>query len=342
MAVATQALMNFEDQPKTYTGPTVLAAGRNRMTPSASPLNSSSFTISNDAQFEPFGDGIYNLGAGTLFLNSNGTGVGASGVIRPSREASKGYYVTIPNPIVLQSTSLIHSQTVSVTPGPTLGSITGFIKLSGVISGTGKLQLTAPSHNEQLGTYYLEASNTYSGGTELYGGKLVVGDESGGFPGARLGTGNVTIFAGSLTNGTARGFLEIDAGVTNAIADAATLSLAGGVTGGVADDGYVYLAATINEKVGGLILGGVHKRSKVPTAAPPAARPSRTTSILMAMALLLWTSLEVARRSAPRQFPNPRPLRGWDVGVARGRSQTSAIRQTTSTHDSSRIQPHER
>ena len=43
----------------------------------------------------------------------------------------------------------------------------------------------------------------------------------------------------------------------NAIADTATLSLAGGATAGVADDGYADLGAGINDLVAGLILGGV-------------------------------------------------------------------------------------
>jgi hypothetical protein len=51
--------------------------------------------------------------------------------------------------------------------------------------------------------------------------------------------------------------LSIQSGVTNAIADTATLSLAGGGTPGVADQCYADLGAGVNEVVGLLKLGGV-------------------------------------------------------------------------------------
>ena len=64
---------------------------------------------------------------------------------------------------------------------------------------------------------------------------------------ATLGGGNVTNTGGILT---------ISSGVTNAIADTATLSLMGGGTPGVADIGYLSLGSGINERVAALILGG--------------------------------------------------------------------------------------
>jgi autotransporter-associated beta strand protein len=261
------ALLNFEGAAKTYTGPTSISGGRTRMTAGAAPANSSSFTIDNDAELELSSDGDFQLGAGTLNLNGNLTGLGASGIIRPDRTASSGRFITILNPINLQSTALIHSQTQGATPLPTQGlgnGTSGRITFAGVISGGAgaKLQLSTPNHNEQLGVYYVQGNNTYSGGTELYGGKLVVGDEFGSYPNANLGTGNVTIYSGqapfgTVVNGAARSYLEIDAGVTNAIANTATLALNGGSTPGVADDAYAYLASGVNEKVGGLVLGGV-------------------------------------------------------------------------------------
>jgi hypothetical protein len=102
-------------------------------------------------------------------------------------------------------------------------------------------------------------TNTYSGGTVVDAGSLAVGwapDTPSPFGhydptvGA-LGPGNVTV------NSTAT-FLEIETGAsTNAIADTATLSLAGGGTPDFADQGYALLDAGINEVIGGLMLGGV-------------------------------------------------------------------------------------
>jgi MYXO-CTERM domain-containing protein len=65
-----------------------------------------------------------------------------------------------------------------------------------------------------------------------------------------LGTGNVTV-TGNAT------LLEIESGVVDAIADAATVSLAGGGAAGVADLGYMLLDSGVNETVGSLLLNGV-------------------------------------------------------------------------------------
>ena len=51
--------------------------------------------------------------------------------------------------------------------------------------------------------------------------------------------------------------LRIQTGVLNAIADTATLALAGGGVGGTADENFADLGAGINEIVGGLTLSGV-------------------------------------------------------------------------------------
>jgi hypothetical protein len=51
--------------------------------------------------------------------------------------------------------------------------------------------------------------------------------------------------------------LSIQTGVLNAIADTATLSLAGGGTAAFADDGFVDLGGGVNEIIRGLVLGGV-------------------------------------------------------------------------------------
>jgi autotransporter-associated beta strand protein len=97
------------------------------------------------------------------------------------------------------------------------------------------------------GTLQLSGANSYSGGTTVGTGLLSL---SGSI--AKLGTGNVTVLGNS--PGTA---LQILSGVSNAIADTATLSLLGGGTTGVADQGYANLGTGINETVRMLLLNGV-------------------------------------------------------------------------------------
>jgi hypothetical protein len=241
---------------KSYTGPTVLAGGRNGISAGAAPSNSSSFTISGSADLEPSTNGQYQLGAGDLILNGNLTGQGATGIIRPDRNGG-GKQMTILNNIVLQSTALLHSELANghVTPTPGNGFGDGYIELRGNISGAGALAWSSPGTDPMMGTLFVEGTNIYQGGTIAHGGAIVVGNGSGSYPDASLGTGNVTIE--SATGGGRTAYLEIDDGVLNAIADSATLSLGGGYTAGVADNGYAFLGQNINEKVGGLILGGV-------------------------------------------------------------------------------------
>jgi autotransporter-associated beta strand protein len=192
--------------------------------------------------------GTYTFGPGNLILA--GTGFNGTGAIRPGRSASSGSIITITNNIVVQATTIIHSQTQNDI---SQGSIT----LTGNISGASgaQLQFTAPNSNNQIGTYIIQgANNTYAGGTLLRGGALDVSASLSSS--ASLGTGNVTI-ENNTGIGNARSVLILESGLTNAIANAATLSLAGGGTPGLADTGYVDLGAGINETIGGLILGGV-------------------------------------------------------------------------------------
>ncbi len=81
----------------------------------------------------------------------------------------------------------------------------------------------------------LTAANTYSGGTEVESGSLVVSGAS-----ATLGTGDVMVTGGDLT---------ISTGVANAIADTAMLGISG--------TGIVDLGSGINEFIAALSLGGV-------------------------------------------------------------------------------------
>jgi len=252
---AAAGTLTFGTSGKTYTGPTIFNGGRTRISVAGRPSATSSMTINPNAHVEPITDGNYTFGPGTLFLN--GTGIANNGAIRPNRDADVGRKITITNPVELLSTSSIHSQTQNGSTNPGDGRIT----LTGVVSGVGGLQLSAPSHDQHLGTYHLTAANTYSGGTELFGGRLIVGDLAAGFPNATLGTGNVTVYNavapfGTLVNDEARSQLTIPTGVLDAISDIATLRIAGGFTTfSVQQSGFAELQAGIDETVGSLILG---------------------------------------------------------------------------------------
>ena len=242
--------LTFGSGSKNYHGPTVLNSGVVRMSLAARPHNTSTFTINGDAQLELISDGDYTFGPGALILNGTGP-AGNPGTIRPNRDTTTGRKLTITNDVQLQSTAIIHSQTQngSTTPGD------GRITFTGVISGPGTLQLSAPLHDENLGTYHLTATNTYTGGTELYGGRLIVGDLASGFPSASLGTGNVTVFNAALVNGSARSQLTIPTGALDAIADSATLTLGGGMNGFSQLSGFAELGTGVNEFVGAVVLG---------------------------------------------------------------------------------------
>ena len=235
-------LGTFGSGAKTYTGATVLTGGRMRMSLLAAPTATSSFTINAGGQLTLIAAGSYTFGSGPLNLNGAGPTSGPYAVYPGAIRNDTSLAVTINNAVVLQSDTLIHVQ----------GSATGSTTLSGTVSGPGKLTLTAIPHDANLGVLALNGANTYSGGTVVDGGNLLV---SGA--GATLGSGNVTVHSAGAALGGSTAKLTIQAGVLDAIADTAILSLAGGGTAGVADDGMADLGAGVNESVGYLVLGGV-------------------------------------------------------------------------------------
>jgi autotransporter-associated beta strand protein len=125
------------------------------------------------------------------------------------------------------------------------------------ITGVGQATKIGP------GQMLVTNTNSYSGGTVVNGGSLVVGHAdaiNNGFgfyvaTDGTLGSGNVTVNS----NNDAPTWLELQStlATVNVIADTATLSLSGGGSLSFADNGYALLDAGINETVGGLILGGV-------------------------------------------------------------------------------------
>lgn len=245
-------LVTFGTGAKTYMGATVLNGGRMRLSESAEPSDTASFTINAGAQLVQITDGEYTLGAGPLNLNGRGATTGPfapfRGALRPDRN-NAGRALTITNDVVLQSDSLIHVQALHFGGSYVDHSLT----LPGKVSGSGLLEFTdIDSGDSNIGRLILTGTeNTYSGGTLVRGGTLEARAAT-----TSLGTGDVTILSGSgLLNPAAVSKLIIQAADNNAIADTATLSLAGGKGAGVADDGFVELFT--DEVVGSLVLGAM-------------------------------------------------------------------------------------
>lgn len=111
------------------------------------------------------------------------------------------------------------------------------ILLSGSLSGTGGFTKTG------AGNLTLAGTNTYTGTTTVSSGILTAGTN-----GALGGGGEVDVLSTAIN-------LTISTGVTDAISDLATLSLAGGGLANTADFGYLLLNGS--DSVAGLILGGI-------------------------------------------------------------------------------------
>lgn len=205
-----------------------------RISSAAAPASTSSFTVNSSGQLELITAASYTFGSNTMNLNGAGPTTGQfsafPGAIRPTT----GLAITITNNINLQSDTTIHVQ------GASAGSLT----LSGVVNGVGRLTFTAPNSNTDIGKLILTNANGFSGGTLIQGGTLQLSGAN-----ATLGTGNVTVNNAASIASTA--VLSILAGVSNAVADGATLSLAGGMAG------MANLGPGVNELVGSLVLGGV-------------------------------------------------------------------------------------
>jgi fibronectin-binding autotransporter adhesin len=242
-------LMTYGTGGKTYTGPTFLNGGRTRISSAANPSSTATFTINSGAQFNPISGASYALGAATLYLNGSGATTGPFAVFPGAIRPDTGLAVTISNTsVVLQSDTLLHSQATAGTGAA--ATPTGSLSLSGVISGPGKLTLTAPGSSIDIGNYVLTGNNTYTGGTLVAGGVLRVSGAT-----AHLGSGTVEVTNATSPSAIAR--MEIQSGVTDAIGNDATLKLAGGGAANAADQNFIILGSGVNEQVGGLVLGGV-------------------------------------------------------------------------------------
>lgn len=274
-----------------YTGPTYLGdpggvvggtygvggGGRNQFVPTApngpsTPTLSSAFYVVGNAQLGMSNDGTFQFGAPTavLHFNSDGTGnSGGEGALRPERTATRPTQVTITNTSVSLDGPLtvIHSEGSQSAGNGTNPSL-GFIQFDGVISGgpSNRLQLTTTSHSQEKGTYVLAGTNTFSGGIDLYGGRLSTDflTDGGVFnsatltthPNATFGTGDIHVRETPSNVALSMSRLTIPSGVLNAIADDAMLSI-DGFNDINFRSAFAELGDGVNELVGSLVLGGV-------------------------------------------------------------------------------------
>jgi fibronectin-binding autotransporter adhesin len=166
---------------------------------------------------------------GTLTISRDTSNPSTLNTFRPTFSGS-GFNFS--RPVIMSQESA--SKTTVLTSTNTTGTQTW----SGAISGNAGYE-----RNGAGGTTVFTGANTYSGGTTVTAGTLQASGAA-----ATFGDGNVTVNGGAL---------EILSGVSDAIDNAAMLTLAGGGTPGVADVGYLMLGAGINETVAGLTLVGL-------------------------------------------------------------------------------------
>ena len=138
-----------------------------------------------------------------------------------------------------------------LAPTGRINLISGTLALNGPLTVSGSLAIGGAGTIDGVGgitklnagTLNFPNRNSYGGGTIVRGGTVVAGAANGA-----LGAGNVIVESNAVK-------LSIQSGVLSAIADNATLTLAGGGLPNVADNGFAELAAGVNEIVGGLTLG---------------------------------------------------------------------------------------
>ncbi len=138
--------------------------------------------------------------------------------------------------LILSGTGAVTINSNYTAAGPIISNKSG----AGTVALNGNIT-AATSLTVNGGAVTLAGANTYTGSDIINGGSLTASGAS-----ATFGKGNVTVNAGSAA---------ISTGVTDAILDSATLTLAGGGTANMADTGFINLATGINEKVASLVLG---------------------------------------------------------------------------------------
>ncbi len=245
---AGSGLATFDSTAKTYTGPTAVTGGVLRVFSQATPTATAGLTVSG-GQLALATSTSYSFGSAPVVLAGAGPAAGAYSATPGAVRTAPGVAAVVTNAVVLQSDTLLHA---AAAPGTGLNTFPdGLLRLNGNVSGPGRLLFTAPNSSVDVGSYVLAGSNSYAGGTLVRGGRVTA------FPGSTtaFGTGDVTVSDAGSPASVARAVIL--SGAANAVADTATLSLAGGGTAGVADENYLELDAGVNETVGRLVLGGV-------------------------------------------------------------------------------------
>lgn len=157
--------------------------------------------------------GSTSLTAGTILIgNNNALGSGTLAITGNSAFGSTGASVTIANSLALGSTFT----------GTVLGTTN--LELSGTISGAGALRKTS------TGTLTLSGNNSYSGGTTLSQGAILVGHNNA------LGSGALTIggnssFGSTGASRTIANNISIGSGFTGTNIGATDLELSGIISG---------------------------------------------------------------------------------------------------------------
>lgn len=220
-------------------------------------------TLSNNAAYSAHstqvdaGGGQFNLNGGTVTFHNLTLGS------VPGSAAGK---LIIGGNVTLAPTTLGGTGTATIQSATSRGGETGVVDLGGgtrtltITDGTPAVDVTISSNifnggliKDGAGTLQLSGNDSYTGGTTVASGLLTLLGST-----ARLGTGDVFVQAGV---GGAE--LQIQAGVSNAIADTATLSISNPSFGAsgfgaalVAGAGTVDLGTGINETVYKLVING--------------------------------------------------------------------------------------
>jgi autotransporter-associated beta strand protein len=195
------------------------------------------------------GGGLFKIGGGTITFRSIQL---ASNATNAGKILMAGNVIFVPSILGGAGTATIQSTGALAQAGNMdLGGATRTftindgtpavdVSITAAIVGIGGLNKSG------AGTLQLGSTELYTGPTTVSAGLLSLSGTN-----ARLGNGDVTVLG--TTAGTA---LQISSGVSNAILNTSTLSLAGGGAAGVADQGYANLGTGIVETVNMLILNG--------------------------------------------------------------------------------------
>jgi autotransporter-associated beta strand protein len=198
------------------------------------------FNRSNDTTFGGVisgGGSVRKMGPGKLTLTGANTYTGDTIIDEGTLQIGNGGTSAAIVGSVTNNGTLTFANGILGGPGVINADLFFDITFGNVISGIGDVKMLGQSNLKFV------APNTYTGGTTVAAGVLRVSGSA-----ATVGAGDVTVVMG--------GVLDIGSGVANAIADTATLSLAGGGTAGVADVAFADLGAGVIERVATLVLGG--------------------------------------------------------------------------------------